>query len=234
VIGAMTASQLSDRIFYLIRGQTDRSETSAIDRIVQNDGVWIRSADDENQDEDDVRQDVSKNLIQWIDLLGQESAAAQNLKQPITCWEKIRPDGPKSYSPVKIVDWIYLMIERKSENDTFSYEPIAFLRFGCRSLFLEQQGQLVKRESTFCALDFYSRVQRQGIGLFLFSEALQHHGIEAHNVAFDRPTAAMISFVQKHFSLGHPLPQHNRFVIFDHFFDKSHTSPARSCNDCRA
>lgn len=167
---------------------------------------------------ENVSRDVRQHFIQWIDTLGQESAIAQNLKQPITCWEKIRPDGAKAYSPVKIVDWIYLIIEQKDGTEV-SYDPISFLRFGSRSLFLEKEGQLVRQDTTFCALDFYCREQRNGFGLLLFSEALRHHAMTAQNVAFDRPTPAMVSFLQKHFSLRNPMAQHNRFVIFDGFFN---------------
>lgn len=214
-------SQHGYRQYFLIRGRTDRCEPSAINRLVRlDDGSgWLTVRDDGDGSYEDLAASVRSQFIEWIDTLGQESAVAQNLKQPITCWEKIRPDGPKAYSPVKIVDWIYLIVENICTSDGTIFEPNAFLRFGCRSLFLEREGQLVKRESTFCALDFYCRLQRQGIGLLLFSEALNHHNISASHVAFDRPTSAMVDFLQKHFSLSDPVLQHNRFVIFSHFFD---------------
>ena len=221
----MTASMRNDRHFFLVRGRTDRCESSAISRLVRRDNGsgWAAVPDGGDQSYDDVSDSVNRHFIEWIDTLGQESAAAQNLKQPITCWEKMRPDGPKAYSPVKIVDWIYLIVEKTAGDETV-FEPNAFLRFGSRSLFLEKEGKLVKREFTFCALDFYCRLQRQGLGLLLFSEALRHHRIAACRVAFDRPTAAMVRFLQKHFSLGDPLVQHNRFVIFSQFFDEpAHT-----------
>ena len=45
------------------------------------------------------------------------------------------------------------------------------------------------------------------------------HGKSAGKVAYDRPTASMISFLSKHFKLNNPIEQPNHFVIFDTFFN---------------
>lgn len=66
--------------------------------------------------------------------------------------------------------------------------------------------------------DFYVSQQRQGFGYILLSHVIKEKAISIDQLAFDRPTLSMLSFLSKHFNLNRPRKQHNRFVIFDDFF----------------
>ena len=220
----------TDAVLLFVTARTDGREASVAGRL-----QWRGIGGDPHRGEwtlapegacttvgDSLTRAVKDSFVEWIDTLGQESAKAQGLKQAITCKDRLRPDGGKAArSPQNTIDWLYLLVSstgQSSAAEAAALEPVAFLRIGQRALFLENEGRLVKRDPTLCALDFYSRVQRRGLGLFLLSQALQEHAITAQRLAFDRPTQAMVSFLQKHFCLQQPLPQHNRFVIFSDFF----------------
>lgn len=184
----------------------------------------------------EILKEIGSNLDDWVDELGRESAAAQNLKLPITSAEKLKIKAPGHDSPDKFNDYLYLLIRTSTADDVLglTIEPIGFIRVGNRSLFLVKpqkindsrnsigQGtssQLVQVDPCFCALDFYCRIRRSGFGHFLFKQALNIHSTKANKVAFDRPTTSMISFLSKHFKLNNPIEQPNHFVIFDTFFD---------------
>ena len=53
---------------------------------------------------------------------------------------------------------------------------------------------------------------------FVDTKVIQNEMINVNQIAFDRPTDAMLSFLKKHFNLNNPIKQHNHFVIFDKFF----------------
>lgn len=160
---------------------------------------------------------LDKYFQTWIDELGIESAEAQQLKQPITTSETLRNGGLKPASPVKYNDTLYLLI---TEEPGGIINPVAFLRIGKRCLYFDHDGQLEQVRDVLCALDFYSRIQRRGIGYLLLSSALKEFAVDAYQLAFDRPTSAMLLFLSKHFGLTNPIEQHNHFVIFAGFFEK--------------
>ena len=172
-----------------------------------------------------ILQEIGRKLDRWVDELGRESAAAQNLKLPITTAEKLKQKAPGHDSPEKFNDYLYLLLRATTcPVIGLTVEPIGFIRVGDRSLFLVKPdtnggtGGLVQVDPCFCALDFYCRIRRSGFGHFLFKQALNVHGKAAEKVAFDRPTASMISFLSKHFNLINPIEQPNHFVIFEKFF----------------
>lgn len=174
---------------------------------------------------DRILQEIRGNVDRWVDEIGRESADAQNLKLPITTAEKLKQKAPGHDSPDKFNDYLYLLLKTATSPLLGStLQPIGFIRVGDRSLFLVKPdtsggtGRLVHVDPCFCALDFYCRIRRSGFGLFLFKQALNLHGKTAEKVAFDRPTASMISFLSKHFNLTNPIEQPNHFVIFEKFF----------------
>ena len=215
-----------ERKYFLVICRSDSSEPIAVSRLhASTDGSvqWQVSADDGSGDGsrslDDLRRSFKANFASWLDTLGQESAQAQQLKQAVTSWEKLRPDGMRAYrvSVSNCTDTIFLLIEEQEDGEP-SFQATALLRLGNRRLFLEQEGQLVQHDSVLSVLDFYCREQRKGFGLLLMSQALSHLSTSAARLAFDRPSPAMLAFLCKHFGLIDARRQHNNFVIFDDFF----------------
>lgn len=134
-------------------------------------------------------------------------------------------------SPVKFSDWIYLLVSVKTDDGHSSVSdacPVGFLRFGHRSLFLSDASVdkiLVRVDEAICALDFYLRERRKGLGNFLMKNMISFLSIKSPcEIAFDKPTEAMISFLHKNFNLQSPIYQANNYVIFNGFFDAIESS----------
>lgn len=169
---------------------------------------------------------VAESLESWIDTLGIESANFQGLKSPITSTCILKNGSLRINSPIKFCDWTYLLVSMKKANtDDSMYSmvnPIGFLRFGHRSLFLSDPSVnkiLVRVNEAICALDFYLRERRQGFGNFLMKQMISYLSLESPSqIAFDKPTEAMISFLLKNFDLHSPIHQANNYVIFNGFF----------------
>ena len=169
---------------------------------------------------------VAESLESWIDILGVESAGFQGLKLPITSSCILKNGSIRVNSPIKFCDWTYLLVSmEKTSGEETSYSdasPIGFLRFGHRSLFLsdpEADKILVRVNEAICALDFYLRQRRQGFGNFLMKQMISYLSIQSPcQIAFDKPTDAMISFLLKNFNLQSPIHQANNYVIFSGFF----------------
>ena len=53
----------------------------------------------------------------------------------------------------------------------------------------------------------------------LFGAMLQHEGCPPAAFAYDRPSPKLIGFLRKHYGLTDYVPQQNKFVIFDQFFN---------------
>lgn len=181
---------------------------------------------------------IKDSIETWIDILGSESAAAQGLKQPITSSLILRNGSLRINSPIKFTDWIYLLIsldetvndegqfglsDKESNSKENVFTPVGFLRFGKRSLFLSDPSvnqTLVRVKDATCALDFYLRQQRKGLGCFLMKQMISFLSIKSpEQIAFDKPTEAMIAFLLKNFNLESPIQQANNFVIFPGFFN---------------
>lgn len=159
---------------------------------------------------DMVEGHIRNNLPRWLDKLGQESAAAQQLKTPITSYEK--------FTENQVGDRVYLLIGmRKEDEGEISLDAMGLLRVGPRDLYMQDACCLRKVKNCRCVLDFYVKNQRHGFGRYLFSNALASLNVDPGYCAYDRPTQAMIGFLKKHHHLGPPKWQHNHFVIFDKF-----------------
>ena len=92
-----------------------------------------------------------------------------------------------------------------------------------------------------CVLDFYIHETRQraGLGKVLFEYMLEYENLLPEQLAIDRPSEKLLSFLKKHYgkkfdlqknkttSLKNPtftaltekIPQMNNFVIYDGFFN---------------
>ncbi|CAG2102563.1 unnamed protein product [Medioppia subpectinata] len=163
-------------------------------------------------------------LSEWIDTLGEESAKAQRLKQPITSYNRLIDD--------KSDDKIYLLV--KVDQNVTNWSAVGFVRVGTRNLWFADKynTNLRQYQNCFCILGlhlyeylnyFYIRNQRQGLGHLLISSVMKCVSTPADQFAYDRPTQAMLSFLCKHFGLQRPVTQHNHFVIFENFvcFDRT-------------
>jgi len=144
-----------------------------------------------------------------LDVMGEASAAAQGLKQPITSGQKSRQSEGQT---------AYILVDRYSNNGKGAV--VGLLKVGRKKLFL--LDELGKPNEMFpqCVLDFYITEQRQraGYGIRLFQHMLREEGADPRYFAVDRPSSKLISFLKKHFGLVNTIPQVNNYVIFSGFF----------------
>lgn len=183
------------------------------------DNFGIVSGEEQNVDRIDKKKRVLCQIPNWIDKLGDESAKAQNLRNPITSFEK--------FSKSQCGDQIYLLIKHnlseKNNSETQGmdqpvFEPVGLIRIGVRNLYFDYNGHLKNVKNCPCVLDFYIRHRRKGLGFHLFYSVCNYNHYEPSQFAFDRPTSSMLSFLKRHFRLDKSYKQHNHFVIFDEFF----------------
>jgi len=67
-----------------------------------------------------------------------------------------------------------------------------------------------------------------GIGRFIFESMLCSEGIEPRNIAYDAPSAKLLSFLRKYYGLKSFQKQNCNFVVFDDYFartDEYHFEP---------
>ncbi|KAA0710632.1 Alpha-tubulin N-acetyltransferase 1 [Triplophysa tibetana] len=154
------------------------------------------------------RPDPQIQIATVIDELGKASAKAQQLPAPITSAAKLQANRH------------HLYLLKDGEQNGGSAVVVGFLKVGCKKLFLlDQQGAHVETEP-LCVLDFYIKetLQRHGYGLELFNFMLKHKQVEPGQMAYDRPSAKFLSFLDKHYDLKNSVPQVNNFVVFSGFF----------------
>lgn len=80
---------------------------------------------------------------------------------------------------------------------------------------------MVREIMPTCVLDFYihESVQRTGLGKQLFEAMLENESLQAHQLAYDKPSKKLLGFLKKHYNLANFVPQNNNFVIFQQFWD---------------
>eukprot|EP01026_Neomeris_dumetosa_P067086 TRINITY_DN65272_c0_g1_i6.p5 TRINITY_DN65272_c0_g1~~TRINITY_DN65272_c0_g1_i6.p5 ORF type:complete len:110 (-),score=3.57 TRINITY_DN65272_c0_g1_i6:318-647(-) len=96
------------------------------------------------------------------------------------------------------------------------------IKYGLRQLYLyDENGMMYECKSCPCVLDFYvhESCQRQGVGKLLFDHLLQAQNKQVTDLAFDRPSKNLLSFLDKHYKLksGY-LFQPNNFLVFNELF----------------
>ncbi|XP_049267775.1 alpha-tubulin N-acetyltransferase 1-like, partial [Rhipicephalus sanguineus] len=156
---------------------------------------------------------VQERLGLVIDALGQASCAAQGLPAPVTTSDRLRNSGHR----------VYLLVEPSARGGTV----LGLLKVGFKQLFLRDGHGRLCQVRPLCLLDFYvhqSR-QRKGYGRRLFDKMAQTEQIAASQLAIDQPSEKMLAFMERHFSLTHPLPQSNHFAVFPGFFQASSEHP---------
>ncbi|KAJ1347844.1 hypothetical protein KIN20_003010 [Parelaphostrongylus tenuis] len=152
-----------------------------------------------------------------IDTLGQLSTEAQGLKRILTTYEKV-----VNHAEDQI---IYLMWQRHPSK-TSSSIVIGMLKIGRKHLYLLDESQRKFEEEPLCILDFYvhSSVQRRGNGHKLFDYMLRQESTSATSIAIDRPSDALLQFLEKFYELKKPVWQSTNFVVFPEFFEGKKTS----------
>lgn len=150
---------------------------------------------------------TQERLSRCIDVMGQKSAQAQGLKEPITSAVKlIRSDHR-----------LYMIKDALANNGNGAL--IGILKVGKKKLFLTNDDGDQAEVTPVCLLDFYvdeSR-QRQGYGLRLFKVMLELEGITPVHLAIDKPSTYLLCFLKKHYKLDRPQFHPNKYVVFPGF-----------------
>jgi len=130
-----------------------------------------------------------------LERLAELSAKAQNLKFPITNWEKFSTSS----------DRIYVM--------TVGGRLEGYLRIGTRDLWLNDPLNNVYKQfpSVISVLDFYVEHQRCGNGSRLFDFAIELENVFPHMIAYDRPSDKMKSFLARRDLIL--IEQSNKFFV---------------------
>ncbi|KAH8303139.1 hypothetical protein KR059_001572, partial [Drosophila kikkawai] len=145
-------------------------------------------------------------LSQILNSMGQFSAFAQGLRQPVTVAGKLSGD-----------QMVYLIADK----DSGCLAVTGLLKVGTKNLFLYNQKGVIQRcDRTPAILDFYVHEtrQRRGQGKRLFDRMLADQGWKAFQCSVDRPSPNMRAFLGKHYGLVRTIPQVNNFVLYEGFF----------------
>ena len=138
-------------------------------------------------------------LTEIIDTFGRASARAQGLRAVITTAAKFstEPNGK-----------LYFRMQGN--------KVIGMLKVGYRSLFISNEVGKMAQINPLCVLDFYvvEMCQRGGYGKALYEKMLETEGVSPAQLAIDKPSTKLLSFMRKHYGLNRFIPQNNNFVVF--------------------
>lgn len=148
-----------------------------------------------------------ESLFQTIDILGARSKIAQGINSPLTSVAKLRENREFR---------LYLLVE--------GHLGMGILKVGTKKLFVTHpmKRHLVE-VMPLCVLDFYvsEQVQRSGFGRRLYMAMLHEEGLTPAQLAIDRPSEKLLSFMKRHFGLQSYTAQTNNFVVYHEFFDNT-------------
>ena len=170
-----------------------------------------------------------------LDVMGEASAQAQSLKNPITSGAKMMAAEGHT---------VYMLVDRAGAGGHGAV--VGMLKVGRKKLFLLDHAGKPNEMTPMCVLDFYvtETRQRTGCGRKLFETMLAREGVDPRYLAIDRPSDKLISFLRKHYGLASIIPQVirrnykifrnfkyfllqvNNYVIFSGFFKDQPASPA--------
>jgi len=154
--------------------------------------------------------EVTSMLTQVLDELGRLSAAAQQLKFPITNADRLRQSSDHL---------VYVLTDSVTHRNGL---VCGFLKVGFKNLYLfDNYGRTRQVEHAPSILDFYvhERLQRRGHGKELFDFMLKDLKIPVRKFCIDGPSDKMLGFLRKNYNLNEPIPQSNNFVLYQGFFD---------------
>jgi len=139
-----------------------------------------------------------------IDTMGRLSAQAQGLHGPITTRARLAP-GQR----------VYLHADQN--------RAMGILKVGPKRLFIRGATGDMREIEPLCVLDFYvhESVQRTGVGHTLFDVMLATEQVSPHRLGYDRPSPKLLAFLKRHYGLTGYVPQANKFVVFDAYFDET-------------
>jgi len=155
-------------------------------------------------------QEIQNRVSSMLDGMGQASARAQDLRQPITSGAKLRMQDEHT---------VYFLLDRVENQGRGTV--IGLLKVGKKNLFLLDGGGAQKQVYPMCILDFYVHESRQrlGCGRVLFEAMLADQKVvHPRFLAIDRPSPKLLGFFRKHYNLTKIVHQVNHYVIFEGFF----------------
>lgn len=152
--------------------------------------------------------DAVSRITKILNAMGEASAKSQGLRIPITTVDRVRYSNNK----------IYFMVDKDANDGKGAVTGM--LKTGVKGLYVFDKHGQYHHTNPKCVLDFYvaeSR-QRSGLGKELFDHMLKKQAVVPEQLAIDKPTNKMISFLDKHYNLKEPIKQMNNFVIYNGFF----------------
>ncbi|XP_030051200.1 alpha-tubulin N-acetyltransferase 1 isoform X2 [Microcaecilia unicolor] len=155
------------------------------------------------------RVDFQRQITVILDEMGKASAKAQHLSAPITSTSRLQGSDHRLY-----------ILKDCSAKNAGKGTVIGFLKVGCKKLFVLDRHGAHNEMEPLCVLDFYihEALQRHGYGKELFQYMLQQERLHPSQLAVDRPSEKLLSFLRKHYNLRSTIPQVNNFVVFEGFF----------------
>ena len=137
-----------------------------------------------------------------LNSMGEASSKAQKLNTTITSAHKFFISNHR----------IFIKAEQN--------KVLGFIKVGYKKLFLRDRNYNYHEINTLCVLDFYvhESTQRRGIGKQLFDYMLKFEKKSPTELAYDRPSIKLLSFLKKYFGLNDFIQQSNNYVVFDEFF----------------
>ncbi|XP_067645382.1 alpha-tubulin N-acetyltransferase 1-like isoform X5 [Eurosta solidaginis] len=153
-------------------------------------------------------------MSQIIDHMGELSAVAQKLSKPVTSSQKLRMVENQT---------VYVMADI---NGCDGDVVIGLLKVGAKNLYLfDNVGDTRKVDQAPCILDFYIHETRQrtGLGKRIFDFMLAEENWIPVKCTVDRPSEKLLKFLKKYYGLETIIPQTNKFVLYEGFFEKDGT-----------
>ena len=137
-----------------------------------------------------------------LNSMGEASSQAQKLNTTITSAHKFFISNHR----------IFIKAEQN--------KVLGFLKVGSKKLFLRDRNYNYHEVNALCVLDFYvyETAQRRGIGKQIFDYMLKFEKKNPAELAYDRPSPKLLSFLKKYFGLCDFIQQNNNYVVFDDFF----------------
>ncbi|CAK9828883.1 Alpha-tubulin N-acetyltransferase [Anthophora retusa] len=153
--------------------------------------------------------ECQRQLSRVLDDMGEASARAQGLNKPITSTLKLRDTD----------HIVYLLVDHEANNGLGSV--VGLLKTGSKNLFMFDEMGAHYQLKPRCVLDFYvhESKQRMGLGNVLYHYMLSEENIRPVKLAIDRPSEKFLAFLNKYHGLSKIIPQNNKFVVFQGFFD---------------
>lgn len=153
--------------------------------------------------------ECQRQLTRVLDEMGEASARAQGLNKPITSALKLRDTDHV----------VYILVDNEANNGTGCV--VGMLKIGSKNLFMFDETGIHYQLQPRCVLDFYVHESRQriGCGNILYQHMLAEENLRPVKLAIDRPSEKFLAFLHKYYGLSRIIPQNNKFVVFQGFFD---------------